>query len=275
MPMARGGKMMQTVLAFLCLYFLMLAYYFFTQRSFLYYPDVTRPDPVQSGVPEMEVVSARTADGLDLQAWYAPPREAGRPVVVLFHGNGGHIGWRGGKARLFMEAGYGVMLAEYRGYGGNPGKPSEQGFYADAHAWMEMMAARGVAAGDIVLYGESIGSGPAVRMAADYPGVRALVLETPFTSLAETAQHHMKWLPVRFMMWDRFDNMHLIGGLGMPVLILHGRRDMIVPYAQGVRLYEAAGGRKFMETYDAGGHNDLYAFGAGERVLRFLDEVAP
>lgn len=266
----QGGELLRLLLILPALYLLVAAYYYTQQRSYLYYPDTRRPDPHLAETLHMTPAVTTTADGLLLEGWYRAPAD-GKPVIVLFHGNGGNIAGRARKADKFLAKGYGVLLAEYRGYGGNPGKPTEKGFYQDARAYMAWLAEHDIPPERTVLYGESIGSGSAVQMASEYPAVRGLVLESPFTSLAETAQSHMSYLPVRFMIIDRFDNLSKISGLKTPVLILHGAKDAIVPYGQGKRLFEAAREPKFLETYPLAGHNDLYENGAADRVLGFLE----
>ena len=252
-------------------YCLMIAIMYYRQRDFLYYPQHNLYSPAAYGVADMEVVEIRTDDGLTLKGWYKAPADPLRPVIVMFHGNAGHIGYRGFKARLMIDAGYGFLLTEYRGYGGNPGRPSEDAFYQDAMPWMKLLEARGIPPERTVLYGESVGTGPAVQVAMKYPGIRALVLETPFTNLGTVAQKHFFYLPANLLLRDRFDNINKIKKIHAPVLVLHGTADTIVPYSDGQALFAAANEPKTMETFPMGGHNDLFMHGAGLRMLRFLE----
>jgi Dipeptidyl aminopeptidases/acylaminoacyl-peptidases len=137
------------------------------QRQLLFLPDRSTPQLATAGLPEMTDVRVRTADGLELLAWWHPP-DADRPTVVYLHGNGGHIGYRGSRVRPFLDRGMGVLLVSYRGYGGNPGSPSEAGLLADGRAALEFLAAWGIAADRTVLYGESLGTTVAVRLAAEW-----------------------------------------------------------------------------------------------------------
>ena len=179
-----------------------------------------------------------TADGLSLFSWYLPPR-AGRPVIAHFHGNGGHIGYRAERLRRFAGEGYGVLLAEYRGYAGNPGTPCEAGLYADAEAALAFLVAQKIAPSQLVLWGELLGSGVAIYLAAQRP-VAGVILEAPFTSVAAAAQHHYAFLPAVALVRDRFDSLSRIGRIGAPLLVMHGERDMIVPVRHG---RSSAGGR--------------------------------
>jgi fermentation-respiration switch protein FrsA (DUF1100 family) len=242
---------------------------FVFQRRLLYYPGRSRPEPSFCGAPEMSPVGYRTRDGLALGAWYRPPDDSRAPVIVHFHGNAGHIGDRAPLMRPYLDAGFGVLLAEYRGYGGNPGRPTEAGLYADARAALDFVMGRGIAAERIVLYGESLGTGVAVRMAAETP-VGALVLEAPFTSAVDVGASAYPFVPVRLLMLDRFESVRRIGGIAAPVLVLHGERDATVPVAHGRRLLAAASEPKEGRFYAAAGHTDLHEFGIAEVILAFL-----
>jgi len=209
-----------------------------------------------------------TADGLSLLCWYLPPRD-GRPVIVYFHGNGGHIGYRAARLRWFAGYGYGMLMVEYRGYGGNLGTPSEAGFHTDGAAALDFLSSCGITPNRIVLYGESLGSGVAVRLAAQREVV-GLILEAPFTSVAEVAQYHYSFMPAAAMVWDRFDSLSRIGNVRAPILFLHGERDRVVPIRFGRALFDAAPEPKEFWTSREAGHETLAQFGALDAVLSFL-----
>ena len=143
------------------------------QRQLIYHPSQFMASPAQAGVAEMQTLSVTTDDGLALTFWYRPALP-GQPTLVFFHGNGGNLSGRGFKARPYLDAGFGVVLAAYRGYGGNPGKPSETGLYADARAQLGFLRRQGVAPAQWVLYGESLGSGVAVQMAYERTAQKGL-----------------------------------------------------------------------------------------------------
>jgi len=243
------------------------------QRNLQYFPDTERPSRQSVGAASMEEVDFATEDGLRLFAWYGAAEE-GRPTIVFFHGNAGHLGGRAYKARRFLERGIGVLLVEYRGYGGNPGTPDEQGLYADGRAALEWLAQKGIGSENTVLYGESLGSGVAVQMAYEKRG-GALVLETPFTSLPDVGQHHYFWLPVRWLVRDRFDSKKKIGQIAIPILVLHGTADKTVPIKFGKALFELANQPKTLKVFEGGEHNDLYRHGAAETVLEFIFKNYP
>ena len=237
------------------------------QRRLVFVP-LGRPGrPEEAEVPDMRVVRYRTSDELTLEGWFKPPE--GRSTIVYFHGNAGHIGERAFKARYFMDRGYGFLLASYRGYGDNPGRPSEAGVYRDARAAIEFLAAEGIAPSGLVIYGESLGTGVACAMASEYDAA-ALVLEAPFSSLVDVAARHYWWTPARWLVRDRFESVHRIGSAEMPLLIFHGARDTVVPLKLAKRLYAAAREPKELRILPGAGHTDLYDQGAAEIVAEFL-----
>ena len=245
---------------------------YFVQRSLLYFPDRATPDPARYGLAdEITPIAYRTDDGLLLSAWYRPAARADRATIVYFHGNAGHHGDRGPVVRYLWEAGYGVLLAGYRGYGGNPSTPSEAGLSADARAAVGWLTEQDVSPGCLVLYGESLGSGVAVRLASETP-VAAVLLESPFSSVADVGQAQYPIFPVKLLLRDRFDSLSRIAGIGAPLLVMHGEADRTVPIRFGRRLFDAAVEPKQAWWVPAGGHVDLHRHGASDVVLAFLTE---
>jgi len=245
---------------------------FFFQRSLLYFPDQqSAGDPQSYGLDTAEVVKIPVEEGIELTSWYIPPKTDKHPVMVLFHGNAGDIGDRAHKARFYHDFGMGVFLVEYRGYAGNPGKPTEKGLYADGKASIEyLIRKRQVSAQRLIIYGESLGTGTATEMMLFYDAA-ALVLETPFTSIGSVAQSLYPIVPVKFLLWDKFDNAKKIKKIQSPLLILHGTADETVPYVEGQRLYSTAIEPKELVSIEGGIHNNLYDFTqTGRSVIGFL-----
>jgi fermentation-respiration switch protein FrsA (DUF1100 family) len=242
---------------------------FLCQRQLLYHPVRSRPELLgleQLGVRE---VTLPTEDGLSLLSWYLPPRP-GRPVIAYFHGNGGHIGYRAERLLRFAREGYGVLMVEYRGYGGNPGSPSESGFYTDGRAALGFLDREGVAPNRLVLYGESLGSGVAVALAVQHE-IGALILEAPPTSVAEVAQNHFPYVPAARMVLDRFDSLSCIGRVKAPLLVLHGDRDRVVPIRFGRALLDAASEPKEGWFSPDAGHENLARYGSLDAVVAFIE----
>jgi uncharacterized protein len=253
----------------LAAYGVLVGFLYVFQRHLLYLPVGARPELGELAALGVREVELRTADGLSLLAWYRPPDE-GRPVVAYFHGNGGHIGYRRERLRAFAVNGYGVLMLDYRGYGGNPGAPTENGLYADGAAAVDFLGREGISPNRLVLYGESLGSGIAVTLAAQR-AVAGLILEAPFTSVAEVAQYHYSLVPASALVRDRFDSLTKISGVAAPILVLHGERDRIVPIRFGRALFDAAPEPKEFWVSREAGHESLMRFGAFEAVLRFLE----
>jgi fermentation-respiration switch protein FrsA (DUF1100 family) len=245
---------------------------FLGQRALLYFPDTSSPDPaplVAAGLTPLPV----RADALELTAWFAPP--TGRRLsVVLFHGNGGHHGYRLSFAAPLLRDGFGIVLASYPGYGGNPGRPTEATLYAAGRATLDALAERGIAAEHVVLWGESLGSGVATLLATERP-VAGLVLQAPFTSVADRAQEIYFFLPARLLALDRFDNLSRIAKVSAPLLIIHGENDRVIPVEHGRRVFAAANEPKRAVFVPGADHNDLYDFRLVEHIRDFLLSLEP
>lgn len=235
------------------------------QRQIMYHPPPAVPRAPPTG---FEAVTLTTEDGLSLTAWHAPAADGGR-TVVHFHGNAGLISGQLNRVRPLIEAGYGVLLVEYRGYGGNAGSPTEEGLLADGRAAVAYLAAQNIPLGDVVLLGESLGSGVAVAMAAE-AAVGGLILMSPYTSTADVAQARYWWLPARWLIKDSYDSLSRIGNVRAPLLVVHGQRDGVIDWRFGERLFDAANEPKRLVLIDRAGHNDLIGNGAIAAQLEFL-----
>ncbi|MDH3236515.1 MAG: alpha/beta hydrolase [Alphaproteobacteria bacterium] len=264
--------MVQLLISVVGAYAVIAGLMFALQRKLIYRPDRTRSSPAAAGAPEMAPVEYETADGLRLTSWLAAPRASQGPLLVYLQGNAGSIADRADKVRPFLASGIGVLLVSYRGYGGNPGRPSETGLLNDGRAALDHLVHIGIAPDRTILYGESLGSGVAVALAAERP-LGALVLEAPFTSIVDVAASAYPWLPVRFAMIDRFNSLARIKLVGAPKLILHGERDSTVPVHLGRRLLDHAEEPKQGRFYAAAGHTDLHDHGAVDDIFLFLEEV--
>jgi fermentation-respiration switch protein FrsA (DUF1100 family) len=245
------------------------------QRAMIYAPDPTPAEPAECGLPEMVPVPLRSPDGLLITGWYAPAPSPRRPTVIVFHGNAGTVAARAEKARRLLDAGFGLFLVEYRGYGGNPGRPSERALLTDARVVLNWLFGRGVPEGRMVLYGESLGGGLATALAGEISPL-ALVLECPFTALPDLAPGWILPALAWMLMVDHYDNRSAIGRVGAPLLIVHGEQDALVPAAQARTLHAAAtaAAEKDLAMLPFAGHDDLWDHGGGERVIAFLEHLA-
>ena len=248
-------------------YAALLAAMYVFQRSLMYFPDRARHQAAAVGVPQAEAIELQTADGERLLGWHLPPRD-NLPVVIYFQGNGGGLNLRAGRFAKLAARGLGVIAVNYRGYSASTGSPSEEGLLRDADAAYAFAAAR-YPAERIALWGESLGTGVAVALAAERKVVR-VVLEAPFTSTADVAASVYWFVPVRLLMHDQFRSDERIARVTAPVMVVHGVRDTIVPFAFGERLFSLIKGPKTFVRLDAAGHNDKDSFGATETIIRFL-----
>jgi uncharacterized protein len=268
----RAGRRTMTVLigiviSVLCVYAGVLAMLYVTQRSLMYFPETIHTTPAAAGLPQAEEVTLTTADGEHIIAWHVPPRD-GKPVILYLHGNGGALRYRVERFTRLITDGIGIVAVEYRGYGGSSGSPSERGLIADAEAGYAFAAAR-YSTQQIVVWGESLGTGVAVALAAEKP-VGRVILEAPFTSAAAVGAKHYWYMPVRLLMTDQFRSDARIGKVTAPLLILHGVKDQTVPYAMGEHLFDIANKPKHIVRFLDGGHEDLDKNGALIAVGRFL-----
>lgn len=257
---------------------LLLALAWFFQRSLIYFPLTQIVPPAADVLARSQEVAFATEDGLRLGGWFVPAEGNGSGMTVLiFNGNAGNRSFRAPLAAALSRAGLAVFLFDYRGYGGNPGSPSETGLIADARAARAYLASRtDLDPARIIYVGESLGAAVAVALAVESPPV-ALVLRSPFTSLVNVGLLHYPFLPVRLFLVDRYPSIDRIGLLTCPVLIVAGERDRIIPAEHSRRLYEAASGQKRFVLIPGADHNDFDLL-AGEQfiseVLRFLKDTA-
>ena len=246
-----------------------LAVLFVVQRSFLFpIPTAQRTAPQAAGFPEAEEHVLATADDEKVIVWHVPAK-AGHPVLLYFHGNGDFLAGFFGRFRGQIADGTGVVALSYRGYAGSSGTPSERGLLQDAAAAYAFTTAR-YSADRIVVWGFSLGTGVAVALAAEQP-VGKLILEAPYTSLAEVAASAFPIFPVRLVMKDPFHSDQRIARVNVPLLILHGARDATIPITFGERLFALAQEPKRFVRFPDGGHNDLDAYGATAAARKFIN----
>jgi fermentation-respiration switch protein FrsA (DUF1100 family) len=219
--------------AALLLYLVLVGGLFAFQRSLLY----PMPTTIAARPAGFDDVRIETGDGLKLRAFYRPAKP-GLPTLLFFHGNGSDIEGSAYATRLLVAQGYGALLPEYRGYGGNPGAPTEQGLYRDGEASIAWLGAKGIAAARIVVIGNSLGSGPATDIAARHR-IGGLVLVSGFASLARVAGDQYPYAPTNLLVLDRYDNVAKLPSVTCPILLLQGTADTLVSVAHSQALVRA------------------------------------
>lgn len=227
------------------------------QRSLVFVPDAS-PVAAPEGVRE---VTLTTSDDLELTAWLIEPESADRDTAVLYApGNGGNRAERLGIGVALADEGFTVLLMDYRGYGGNPGSPSEEGLAKDATAAVELLHSEGFGADRTLYLGESIGTGVVARLQADLPPA-GMLLRSPFTNFAAVGSHHYPFLPVRVLLRDRFPVERYVRVSDVPVTVVRGTDDEIVPTEQSAQVADTAGNLVEEVVLDGVGHNDPAMFG--------------
>jgi len=247
------------------------------QRRFIYFPSGDVPTPGAIGLTGVERVRFETADGLWLNGWFfAGSGPSPRVTVLVFNGNAGTRAHRGPLATALHQHGLQVLLVDYRGYGGNPGAPSEIGLAADSRAARAYLTGRpDVDRSRLVYFGESLGTAVAIDLAVEHPPA-ALVLRSPFTSMGDLGRHHYPLLPVHLLLRDRFSAIDRIRHIRVPLLVIAGGQDRIVPIEYSRRLYDAAMAPKTLVVLPDADHND-YELLAGDEmiqaIVRFLQPL--
>lgn len=270
--------MLRVTLALLAVVVLFLGLVWAGQRRLIYFPLRGVPGPAGAGLPQAQPIAIPTADGLTLNGWLVPPEAPPTGwTVIVFNGNAGHRGLRAPLALALARRGIATLLFDYRGYGDNPGSPSEGALALDARAardWVDRQP--GAEPSRVAYFGESLGAAVAVGLSVERPPA-ALILRSPFTSLADVGRHHYPILPVGLLLRDRYPSLERIRRLAVPLLVVAGDRDGIIPPRQSERLFEAAPGPRQLALIPGADHNDLELL-AGERMIaaiaEFLEGVA-
>jgi len=224
-------------------YFLILVFLYFYQRSLLYHPNENNYSGDQLSVP-IEKVKINTEDNIELLAWFHEKDLINNKTILFFHGNAGNLENRIYKLNQFGDMEVNFLIIAWRGFSGNNGNPTEKGLYIDGRSAIKWLIDKGVEEKNIILYGESLGTGVATHLSQnkDFAGV---ILETPFTSMTDAAKTFYPYIPVGILLKDKFDNKNKVKNIKSPVLILHGEADQIVPFDMGKKIFSLANEPKY------------------------------
>jgi fermentation-respiration switch protein FrsA (DUF1100 family) len=245
-----------SIISFAFFYVLLCFVMWLIQSSIMYHSDTEIGSPEAYGLAAFEDVRITAADGVHVHVWHKAAKQ-GYPTVVFFHGNAGNLAMRVQFFEAFASAGFGVVALDYRGFGKSEGTPSEEGFYDDARAALNYaMQTLHLPLSELVLYGESLGTGIAVQMATECD-CAALVLLSPYTSMETLAKERYPWLPVHYLLRDTYNSLQKITQVHEPLLLMHGERDIIVPVEQGKTLFAKANNPKKAIYFPDKGHTDL------------------
>ena len=238
-----GVYFLQFILIIFVIYFLVLVFLYFYQRSLLYHPNENNYSGDKISV-DIEKVKIQTSDNIELLGWYHEKNLKDYKTLVYFHGNAGSLENRIHKLNHFQDMNINFLIVAWRGFNGNKGKPSEKGLYVDGESTIDWLIKKGVDEKNLILYGESLGTGVATHLAQNknYAGV---ILETPFTSMIDAAKNFYPYIPVNLLLKDKFENYKKVKNINSPILIMHGEVDQIVPFSMGKKIYELANNPKY------------------------------
>ena len=243
MKLKRRNFYLEFFIGIIVIYISVLILLFIFQRSLMYHPSENNYSGDKLNV-EVEKVKILTSDNINLLGWFHKKDLNKFKTIIYFHGNAGNLENRIHKLNHFKNMDVNFLIIAWRGFSGNKGKPSEKGLYTDANSAILWLKKMGLTEKDIILYGESLGTGVATEIAQnnDYAG---LVLETPFTSMVEAAKNFYPYIPVSLLLKDKYDNQNKIKNINTPLLVMHGEIDQIVPFWMGKKIYEIANEPKY------------------------------
>ncbi|MGY8985685.1 MAG: alpha/beta hydrolase [Sphingomonadales bacterium] len=260
-----------TINTCLALYFLATLALFFLQRSMVFVPNINVPNIEIAQMPALEILHIPTEDDLLLLSWYKPA-DKDYPTILYFQGNAGNLETQSHLTLPIYNSPFGLLMVEYRGYGGNEGEPTETGFYKDGRAGLKYLNNLGIKNKEIILYGRSLGTGTATQMATEIEA-RGLILQAPFTAIYAVGEEQYPLFPIKLLARDKFDSLSKIKSVTEPLLIFWGDKDKTVPPHMPAELFEAANNPKQKLIILGGGHSDIFDKGGNEAVMSFLEEL--
>ena len=255
-----------------CAWLIVFGLAFTGQRSMLYLPFGQLASPDAVGLADVEQRMLATPDGAQLVVWRGMAA-AGKPTILYFHGNAGKLGHRVDKFSGLLAQGYGLYAMSYRSFSGSTGTPTEVRNIADAMLAYDDVRREGVTAADIILLGESLGTGVALQVAARR-AVAGVVLDSPYTSIADIAALRFPYLPVHWAMLDQYDSKAHIAAVHAPILILHGEHDAVVPVSMGRALAQLKPNATQLVVFPDGDHHNVFAVGGLDAIKAWLAALA-
>ena len=236
-------KLTQIILILFFIYFSILVFLYFNQRNLLYHPNENNYSGDKISV-KIKKVKILTSDNIELLGWYHEKNLKDYKTLVFFHGNAGSLENRIHKLNHFKNMDLNFLIIAWRGFSGNKGNPSELGLYEDGQSAVDWLIEKGIRKKNIILYGESLGTGVATHLAQnkDFAGI---ILETPFTSMIDAAKTFYPYIPVKLLLKDKYENSKKLKNINIPLLVMHGEKDQIVPFQMGKKIYELANRPKY------------------------------
>ena len=257
---------MQLILIIFVIYFSILVFLYFYQRNLLYLPNENNysGDKISVDVKKVKIL---TSDNIELLGWYHKKNIKDYKTLVYFHGNAGSLENRIHKLNHFQDMNINFLIVAWRGFSGNTGKPTEKGLYEDARSAVRWLKSNGVKENNIIIYGESLGTGIATEVAQN-KNFAGIILESPFTSMIDAGKDKYPYLPVRLLLKDRYESNKKIKNINSPILIMHGKADNLVPFYMGKKMYELANEPKYSYFSEYDDHMMEY----NEKLLKVLTD---
>jgi len=251
---------------FIATYLFILIFTYIFQRNLLYHPGENNYFGDQLHV-SIKKVKIKTQDNIELIAWYHKKDITKYKTILFLHGNAGSLENRIHKINHFKDMNINFLIVAWRGFSGNEGKPTEKGLYEDARSAVRWLNAEGIDEKNMVIYGESLGTGVTTEIAQNR-NFAGIILESPFTSMIDAAKDKYSYLPVRFLLKDKYESNKKIKNIKSPILIMHGKVDNIVPFHMGKKMYELANEPKYSYFSEYDDHMMEY----NEKLLNVLKD---
>ena len=271
MKIKRRNFFLELFIGIVAIYLIVLIFLFFFQRNLMYHPDENNYSGDNLEV-NIEKVTIKTTDNINLLGWFHNKNLKSYKTIVYFHGNAGKLENRIHKLNHFKDMDVNFLIVAWRGFNGNKGKPSEKGLYIDGKSAIDWLAKKGVREKDIILYGESLGTGVATHLAQN-KNFAGIILETPFTSMIDAAKKFYPYIPVNLLLKDKFENKKKIKNINSPILVMHGEADQIVPFSMGKKIYEIANEPKYSYFTKYDNHMMEYDENLLKALKSFLDSL--
>ena len=261
----RKIKYMYTAVVIIILCYLLVVFFvFFNQRNLLYHPFENYYNSDQANF-SYEEIFIPTPNGNSLKAWFHKKDLKQKKTLVFFHGNAGHLRNRIYKLNMIKDFDINFLIVAYRGFSGNQGEPSEKGLYEDARDTLDWLKNQKVKDNQIIIYGESLGTAISVEVTQNQK-FAGIILESPFTSMVDAGKHYYFYLPVSLLLKDRYETLNKLKNIKIPILVMHGKKDKIVPFNMGKQVFEKANEPKFSYFPD----NDDHMMDYNEDLLKTL-----
>jgi uncharacterized protein len=267
----KSQNLKKSMIAAIVTYFFILGFLFVFQRKLQYLPSGSIKETSYYNLEGFSEKKLTTKDAVEVFSWFKLPKN-NQKIILYFHGNAGNIGDRAHKLKIFSDDGFGILAISYRGYNKSAGTSSEEGLMLDAEAALDFLISQGFEKKDIILFGESLGSGVAVKLAKKYDGFSMLFLESPYSSILSVAQKQYWFVPVSLLLKDKFESEKFIKDISSPVLIIHGTKDRVVAYEEGKNLFEEANFPKKFISIKGADHLDFSEEFLLQEMKIFLEE---